>query len=234
MRLTLAHWWLMVAMPLRAAGSDSDGSPGSAARDERVVVQIVDHTQVHEYAAAYGSAPLRLVTSRRRTPTEDLRRAAEAEVLRGVNAAKRRLVGAAPGSPCPPSPPVKWSDPSSDGAYSLVGYESPLDVRRTAAVVWTSGDSELWRLKLRGYVEDSLWSPDSKTVVVLESTERWLKSPRGLLRIMVGHPVPLSTFFLMACNVESRTCDRIQIASDLEFATARLQRHSDEQQGSEP
>lgn len=114
----------------------------------------------------------------------------------------------------------------------MVGYESPIaDVLRTAAVMRLSDSSLVRKPRLRGYIADSLWAKDSTTVFLLEFTERWLKSPRGLLRILVGHPIPLSTIFLTACNVESGDCERMQIAADLEFATVGLRRADGEGQG---
>jgi hypothetical protein len=190
--------------------------------DEVHRVRIVDLKEVHEYEVrVWPRGPLPLVVRAVIAP-DALRRDALGEVLKARHAAEReRERGADHVKRFRPR--ARWAYLSPDGAHALLGYENPAGTpMRSAAVVQIPEDGKTWDLEVRGTLEDSRWAADSKVVLLLESTERWLKSPRGLMRLLVGHPIPLHTLYVMACHLETHRCHRVEIASDLENATAHF------------
>lgn len=221
MRSTLAVASLLVLTSRHMPGES--GSPSAGPSEGPVVIRIADSKDVHEYTVAVGHAGPSLRSVIRASVSDDARHEALVAIGRAGDTARReRELAAARLSPAP-QPPPKWALLSPDGLHAVVGYEDPISgPMRTASLLRVPDSTVLWSVKLRGYVEDTLWMEDSKTVLLLESTERWLKSPRGLLRLLVGHPIPLNTIYLTACDVASRQCRRIEIASDLEFATVRF------------
>ena len=191
-------------------------------RADVIRIRILDRETLHTYEVSTGpDGPV--LRSRSQADAKSGSRAREdvqkefSQLRHAVQSARREAARDDRGTE-----KAKWATPSPDRSHVLVGYENPVaDALRSAEVRTADGRSK-WPLVLRGYIEDATWTSDSRIVVLLEHTDRWLKSPRGLLRLLAGHPVPISTFYVTACNVELRRCQSLQLVADLEFATGQF------------
>lgn len=64
-------------------------------------------------------------------------------------------------------------------------------------------------------IEDMGWSPDSSMFVVLEVSSRRNLSISGILRILIGHPSDVSTFYLSLYDPKGTLLVRTKVASRL-------------------
>jgi dipeptidyl aminopeptidase/acylaminoacyl peptidase len=119
---------------------------------------------------------------------------------------------------------IKWAEKSPDAKYVLVGYEDPDIHPRHAIKIYeiTTGVS-LKAIKFEETcIEDFVWSPDSKYLLIIEEQERWSKSIKGLLLSITGHPIPLETFTLSILNISTGEIKRIPIAEDIKHGSASI------------
>jgi hypothetical protein len=80
---------------------------------------------------------------------------------------------------------------SDDGKKSLLVYE--LSTRKEIATITT-----------RNRIEAVAWSSDSKYIAVLTETSRACMLPFELLLAFVGHPIPVTTFYLNVYDLSGR------------------------------
>ena len=66
-------------------------------------------------------------------------------------------------------------------------------------------------------ISDFCWLLDFSGLVILESTERWSKSPLGMLGASLGHPIPLDSFSIRIIDTRSRHERRIPLVTDLDY-----------------
>lgn len=120
---------------------------------------------------------------------------------------------------------AKWINVSPDGNYLIAGFQDPsLDVRKNAIVMRTS-DRKILKEVYLGWgwgLSDADWSSDSKFLVMLESKERWSKSLKGLLYILLSHPIPLKTFYLTIVDVRSGATSRHLLVEDIAYGEGIL------------
>jgi hypothetical protein len=64
-------------------------------------------------------------------------------------------------------------------------------------------------------IEDIAWSPDSSMFVVLEASSRRSLSISGILRMLIGHPSDVSTFYLSLYDPKGVLVVRTRVASRL-------------------
>lgn len=107
----------------------------------------------------------------------------------------------------------KWANLSPDGVFALVGFQDPFVSAMTSSTVYrVAGLEPIKRINSEGRILDSLWSQDSKTVVILEVTERMKKTPWGLLAAVSGHAIEIQTLYVRIVNVESGAGSRLKVA----------------------
>lgn len=194
------------------------------------VVKIVGYDQDNvQYAAEYRVAPSDLTpkilsTVKRQSNTEtDL----SVPLLRELNGRRELRRQATKKFDLTLPRPVKWVNPSPDGKYLFVGFEDPsVDVMRNAVVLKAANFEMIKEFKLKGrsFLLDSEWSSDSLFLAVLETSERYSKSLRGLLYLLLSHPVPLDTLYVNFVNVRSGKVTKILIAKDVPYGTEIITR----------
>lgn len=120
---------------------------------------------------------------------------------------------------------IKWAEKSPDEKYVLVGYEDPAhSLRRTIKIFETTTGRCLKAVEYEKevWIEDFVWSPDSRYLVIIEERERWSKSIVGILGIMSGHPIPLVSYTISVLNVSSGEIKKLPLAKDIKYGVARI------------
>jgi hypothetical protein len=90
---------------------------------------------------------------------------------------------------------------SGDGAYQSNGAgQVPIVVERS------SDHTEVFQTSIppRYYVRGVTWSPDSKAVALLLSSERFGFGPLDILSAFAGHPIQYESFGFLLLSVEER------------------------------
>lgn len=120
---------------------------------------------------------------------------------------------------------AKWVEQSPDCSHVLVGFEHPhFDVTRTLAYGQSTPWIQAGELKLLdfNFVLDVAWSPSSRYLVIVETEERYSKSPLALLSGMAGHPLPLETLYLVTIDMQTNKKLRRKFLTDFPSATVAL------------
>jgi hypothetical protein len=71
-------------------------------------------------------------------------------------------------------------------------------------------------------IDGIFWSPDSRAVAILSTTQRMGRSPLNLLRAMTGHPTPLVTTYLDTYDLASQKHAGYVLRRDAEYGVARI------------
>jgi hypothetical protein len=118
----------------------------------------------------------------------------------------------------------KWAERSPGEKYVLVGYEDPMvDARRTLKIFDTSIGVCLKSIKYEdACIEDFVWSPDSKYLLIIEEQERLSKSIEGLLVAITGHPIPLESYTISVLNISSGEIRKLPLAEDIKRGQASI------------
>lgn len=183
-------------------------------------VEIVNYLHAVEYSVtAPPGVPTLVATHLRADGAED----PLGKIQRNISAtqnARRQAVALIKG---PLGQSIKWVNFSPDNQLLLAGFEDPSTGVMTSATVFRSSDlAAVLRVTSVGEIRDSLWSPDSKRLTILESTERISKSPWGLIAAVSGHPVELQNFFLRLLDIDSHRDELVKVATNIENALAEL------------
>ena len=92
-------------------------------------------------------------------------------------------------------------------------------------VVVTSAESSTvlsrWNHKGR-MIRGLAWSPDSKSVAVLNESEHYSKSPVGVISGLAGHPIPHSSVFLDIVDVRTGSVAEYLLRADVVYAYPRI------------
>ena len=117
---------------------------------------------------------------------------------------------------------AKWVEFSPDCKWALVGFDhARFDVMRSI----TFGRTSPWQrngemnLKEFNFILAVAWSPDSRYLLIVETEERYSKSPLALLSGLAGHPVPLETLYLTKIDIQSNKRSRTRFLTDFPYAT---------------
>jgi hypothetical protein len=108
--------------------------------------------------------------------------------------------------------------PSPDGTFVAQCKSDGLEIkdRSTSTTIykWKTGE---WR-DIRGIT----WSPSSRSLAVLNTSEHLGKTPLELLSALSGHPVPHNTVFLDLINFESTSVTEYRIQENVVSAFCRI------------
>jgi hypothetical protein len=108
------------------------------------------------------------------------------------------------------------SVPSPDGRFVAQCESDGLQINyrltSTIAYTWKSGRD------IRGIA----WSPNSRSLAVLSTSERLGKAPIELLSALSGHPVPHNTVFLSFIDFEASSVTEYRIQEDVVSAFCRI------------
>ncbi len=118
----------------------------------------------------------------------------------------------------------RWALFSPDCRYVLTVSEPVL---AGALLKVTLGTSRPWQaikeFKLEDFaLQDFAWSEGSEYLLLVESEERYSKSPMNWFRSLAGHPVPLETLFITIVQTATGESKRIRLAEDLPFGMALI------------
>lgn len=184
-------------------------------------VEIASNKQFEVYKVTRSRGAISVTSIHSRSPT--IEQGSIADVTSSVvkrRYADRQAAAMIPGSA---EHAFKWANLSPDKSCVLVGFQDPSVSAMTSAAVYRVAGLELIRhIEPEGRISDSLWSQDSKLVMILEVTERAKKTPWGLLAALSGHPIEIQTFDLRVVDVESKSEVRVKVADGIENGQAEL------------
>jgi hypothetical protein len=73
---------------------------------------------------------------------------------------------------------------------------------------------------IRGFA----WASDGNSIAILSETERYSKSPVGMLSALSGHPIPLSAVYLDIVNIETGRVSEVLVRAEVRYAFSRILR----------
>lgn len=186
-------------------------------------VEIVNYVQVAKYRINGENSPILLSTSPRTADSQD----SLGQISMSISATRRARAYEATLLSAQYGRNIKWANSSPDKRFVLVGFEDPsIESMTTANLIRISDFSVILQVKSEGIIRDSLWSPDSKSLAILESTERMSKTPWGLFAAISGHPIELQTFYVRFLDLAPPYNEkRVKVATDIENASAELHLH---------
>ncbi len=210
----------LLALVTPAAGVAAPAMPGLGQRGGAVLIIVVNREQALEYrVTAESMKPQLLARSSCTARTSDQL----AETIRNLKDAREQRRRAAKEVTGARLNSARWATPSPDGVYALIGFEDPaVQATRAALLVRSSDGVVLAEVRPRGSIRDVRWLPGTDTVITLEATERWKKSLSGLLRILLGHPVPMNSFYLRALDAATAREHVFDVVADVENAEGCL------------
>jgi hypothetical protein len=208
---------LLVFVVLSVAAPSSAQTPDDRNLDLRgVQIEVVNYRQFWTYQA--GNEPPKLTSSGERSKggTDEL-----AAVLRRLSVGQEQRRNQANEIGAARQQGAKWALASPDGSHVLIGFEDPrFHAMRSAKIVRASDGKTVAEPAGDIWIFDVRWLAGSSSVVILEATERWSYSLKGILGFLVGHPVPLVSFFVRVIDASSGRERRTRIVTDVENAEA--------------
>jgi hypothetical protein len=195
---------------------------GMNADDNVVYAEIVNYLQAVEYRIAPHGAPTQVAVH----PYTNGQPDALARIIANISAARSARRQAAAMIHGQAGQSIQWADLSPDNRLILAGFQDPSVSAMTSATVFRVSDlTPILRVNAEGRIRDSLWSQDSRTLTILESTEHMKKTPWGLLAAISGHPIELQTYYVRRLDIDTRSDVRVRIADDIENGEAELRSH---------
>ncbi|WP_233840420.1 hypothetical protein [Dyella sp. 2HG41-7] len=190
------------------------------AESKAVRVRIVNYKQSKVYEAIVPDGPAKLLEA---NPV-DAQRDPIGELVAHLMEKRVALQRAAATLPSQ-GRWLRWACFSPDHQFVLAGMQDQATTAVTEAAVYKVSDmSVIMSIDSGRIIQDFKWSEDSKSLVVLESSEHMSKSPWGLLAALSGHPIELQTYFLRTVLVESRANSSLEITDNIENGEAELAR----------
>lgn len=196
--------------------------PAFAQQALRLVV--ANYEEAWEFRLDPSAPKAELVTRSKKKAGED-QNPALVNTLRELDARRLLRRDAVAGLDANVREKVKWAEFSPDCQSVAFGYEHPeFDV--LYSVVY--GHARPWkkegefRLRDFNFIKDVAWSADSRFLIVLETEERYSRSPLGLISGLFGHPIPLETLFVTVVEIASGRRQRMKLLSDVPYGTTVL------------
>lgn len=187
-------------------------------------VEIANYKEIVEYKISLPEGPATLVAAHQYTEGQNDRLGILVESIVAKQRASKQAAASIKDSD---GQSIKWAKFSPDNRLVLAGFEDPSLSALTSATVYKTSDLKaIMQMKMDGRIRDSLWSANSKSLIILESTERMKKSPWGLLLALSGHPIEINTFNLRLINIDYKSDVRISIPGDYENPDAELRSQS--------
>ena len=120
-----------------------------------------------------------------------------------------------------------WAEPSPDGKHIVLGHEDPMcNVLCSISILDSATSTSVKELHLP-MIQDVHWMPDSNVLLILEAEERYSKSPRGILFVLTGHPIPKVTLWIRTIDLRSMNEQRELLARDIEYGTGLISSNND-------
>ncbi len=108
----------------------------------------------------------------------------------------------------------KWALVCPDGSLVVFGNQDPNAITE-AAIYRVGGMSPVGRIRAHGRVRDLMWSKDSQTLFVLESTEHLSITPLGMIDALSGHPIELQTYYLRTIGIQTGMDVQLEIVTGI-------------------
>jgi hypothetical protein len=190
---------------------------------EKVLIEIVNHDQLLQYRIISPTLePVTISTHARKAGPDD----PLAETIKTLKLTQASRREAAKGFKVKFERPVMWANLSPDKNYVLFGLDDPAYQTMHQVVLMRVSDRQVisdFGYIAGSYICDSMWSSDSKMILILGSSEYVKKNPWGILAALSGHPIQMHTFFVDVINpVSALDSRRIKIVEDIENATAHF------------
>jgi hypothetical protein len=118
-----------------------------------------------------------------------------------------------------------WADVSPNCKYAVIGNENiAFDVLYHATLVETQSPHKIDSIALHdfNYFLDFGWSDNSQYLVIIDTEERYSRSPLGLLARAIGHGIPLETLYARVIDTTTGQEKRVLVAKDVPYGTVAI------------
>jgi len=218
-RAPLVYLAVFVVLEVIAAHWDLAVADSTIAQND-VFVEIVNYHQSSEYRITFsdGSPKMTILKS-----PSDGRDDPLARIMSSISSTRSSQRQAAASLAAHLDQPIRWANLSPDGRFVLAGFEDPSFGAMKSATLYRATDLvPIMRISSEGRIRSSLWSDDSESLTILESTERMKKTLWGMLAAISGHPIELTAFYARRVDIATRSNVRVNIADGIENGEAEL------------
>lgn len=112
---------------------------------------------------------------------------------------------------------------SPDNSLMLLSLSAEKEWPPTSFVTVDTDSKETAYIgKIDTVIQDMVWSPDSSMFILLQESSRRSLSVRGLIRIILSHPVDVTTFYLGIYDRKGNLLVRSKLASGLVGGRAQV------------